>query len=74
MLWLQGVPSGNTCSLVYPNSGYCQIRPASYLGGALSISAIRDLNVPEGTSPMAHSPTSLPPILARASAFLPHLA
>lgn len=31
---VQGVPGGNTCSLVYANSGYCTVRPAAYLGGA----------------------------------------
>ncbi len=29
---VQGLP--NTCSLVYANSGYCNVRPAAYLGGA----------------------------------------
>jgi hypothetical protein len=29
---VQGVP--NACSLVYENSNYCTVRPASYLGGA----------------------------------------
>jgi Carboxypeptidase regulatory-like domain len=31
---IQGVP--NACSLVYVNSGFCTVRPASYLGGAHS--------------------------------------
>ena len=31
---IQGVP--NACSLVYVNSNYCTVRPASYLGGARS--------------------------------------
>jgi hypothetical protein len=26
---------GSTCGLVYPNSQYCTVRPAAYLGGAL---------------------------------------
>jgi len=26
----------STCGLVYPNSNYCTVRPAAYLGGALS--------------------------------------
>ncbi|HMF76645.1 MAG TPA: TonB-dependent receptor [Bryobacteraceae bacterium] len=26
--------SNTSCNLVYPNSGYCNLRPASYLGGA----------------------------------------
>ncbi len=33
---VQGVPSGDTCSLVYANSNFCTVRPASYLGGARS--------------------------------------
>jgi hypothetical protein len=31
-----GTASNNTCSLLYDTSGYCTVRPASYLGGALS--------------------------------------
>jgi len=26
-------PGGNACSLIYPGSGLCQVRPAAYLGG-----------------------------------------
>ena len=26
-------PGGNSCSLIYPGSGFCQVRPAAYLGG-----------------------------------------
>jgi Carboxypeptidase regulatory-like domain/TonB dependent receptor len=29
-----GTPDGNTCSLVYNDSGFCTVRPASFLGGA----------------------------------------
>jgi hypothetical protein len=29
-----GTPDGNTCSLLYDDSGYCTVRAASYLGGA----------------------------------------
>ena len=29
-----GYPDGNTCSLIFDDSGYCGVRPASYLGGA----------------------------------------
>jgi hypothetical protein len=29
-----GTAGGNTCSLVYENSGFCTVRPAAYLGGA----------------------------------------
>jgi hypothetical protein len=31
-----GTPDGNTCSLLFDDSGFCTVRPASYLGGALS--------------------------------------
>ncbi|MGH9682977.1 MAG: carboxypeptidase regulatory-like domain-containing protein [Candidatus Acidiferrales bacterium] len=31
-----GTPSGNTCSLIFDNSNYCNVRPAAYLGGAKS--------------------------------------
>jgi hypothetical protein len=31
-----GTPSGNSCSLLYDTSGFCTVRAASYLGGALS--------------------------------------
>jgi hypothetical protein len=31
---VQTLAYGNTCSLVFENSGYCQVRPAAYLGGA----------------------------------------
>jgi Carboxypeptidase regulatory-like domain/TonB dependent receptor len=31
---VQGVPGGNTCSLVYVNSNFCTVRPAAFLGGA----------------------------------------
>jgi hypothetical protein len=31
-----GTPSGNTCSLLFDNSNYCQVRPAAFLGGVLS--------------------------------------
>lgn len=27
-------PGGNTCSLIYPGSGFCSVRPGAYLGGA----------------------------------------
>jgi hypothetical protein len=27
-------PGGNTCSLIYPGSGFCTVRPGAYLGGA----------------------------------------
>jgi len=28
------LPGRNTCSLIYPGSGFCTVRPAAYLGGA----------------------------------------
>ena len=31
---VQTLAYGNTCSLVFENSGYCNVRPAAYLGGA----------------------------------------
>jgi hypothetical protein len=31
---VEGVPGGNTCSLVYVNSGFCTVRAAAFLGGA----------------------------------------
>jgi hypothetical protein len=33
---VQGAAGGNTCSLVYANSGFCTVRPAAFLGGAHS--------------------------------------
>jgi len=30
---VQGTPDGNTCSLVYDDSGFCTVRPTAYLGG-----------------------------------------
>jgi hypothetical protein len=31
---VQGVPGGDTCSLVFANSNFCTVRPAAFLGGA----------------------------------------
>ena len=39
LVQVQGVPSGDTCSLVYANSNFCTVRPAAYLGGARSNSS-----------------------------------
>lgn len=46
-------PGGNSCSLMYAGSGFCQVRPAAYLGGggtAYSNSAFERLlsNFPDG--------------------------
>lgn len=66
-----GTPSGNTCSLLFDNSGYCNVRPAAYLGGAMSSHSNATLEqqlgqFPNGPSayftPPTITPTGIPPV------------
>jgi hypothetical protein len=66
-----GTPSGNTCSLLFDNSGYCNVRPAAYSGGALRSHSNHALEqqlgqFPNGPAtyftPPALTPTGLPPV------------
>jgi Carboxypeptidase regulatory-like domain/TonB dependent receptor len=66
-----GTPSGNTCSLLFDNSNYCNVRPAAYLGGALSSHSNNTLEqklgqFPNGPAsyftPPALTTTGLPPV------------
>jgi hypothetical protein len=64
-------PSGNSCSLIFPGSGFCQVRPAAYLGGAgtdYGNSTFERLlgNFPNGPAsyftPPALTATGIPPV------------
>ena len=58
-----GTPSGNTCSLLFDNSGYCSVRPAAYLGGALNSHSNRTLEQKFGQFPNGPNTYFTPPTL-----------
>jgi Carboxypeptidase regulatory-like domain/TonB dependent receptor len=58
-----GTPSGNTCSLLFDNSNYCGVRPAAYLGGALSSHSNNTLEQKLGEFPNGPATYFTPPAL-----------
>jgi hypothetical protein len=58
-----GTPSGNTCSLLFDNSGYCSVRPAAYLGGALNSHSNQTLEQQLGEFPNGPNTYFTPPNL-----------
>ena len=56
MNWHSGFPwtplySNTGCNVVYPNSGYCNLRPAAYLGGAGTDYSNATFQAPNGNFP-----------------------
>jgi hypothetical protein len=60
-----GVPDGNTCSLLFNDSGYCNVRPAAYLGGAMSSHSNQVLEQQLGQFPNGPASYFTPPTLSR---------
>jgi Carboxypeptidase regulatory-like domain len=58
-----GEPDGNTCSLIFDDSGYCTVRPAGYLGGALSDHSNHQLEQQLGDFPNGPTAYFTPPAL-----------
>ena len=58
-----GTPSGSTCSLLFDNSGYCNVRPAAYLGGVLSSHSNHTLEQQLGQFPNGPATYFTPPAL-----------
>lgn len=54
----------NTCSLVFSNSGYCDIRPAAYLGGAGTNYSNSTFKLPLGNFPNSPDTYFAPPVLS----------
>src|SRR6267143_850557 len=56
-------PGGNTCSLIYPGSGFCTVRPAAYLGGAGTNYSNSTFEKPLGNFPNGPTTYFKPPTL-----------
>ena len=54
----------NQCSLVFANSGYCQVRPAAYLGGAGANYSNATFKLPLGNFPNSPDTYFAPPALS----------
>jgi hypothetical protein len=59
-------PGGNTCSLIYPGSGFCTVRPAAYLGGAGTNYGNSTLEKHLGNFPNGPETYFTPPVLSTA--------
>ena len=57
--------TGNLCSLVVPNSGYCTVRPDRYLGGASRNFTNSQFELPTGNFPAGTSLYFTPPNLTQ---------
>jgi len=57
-------PGGNTCSLIYPGSGYCTVRPGAYLGGAGKDFSNSTFEKQLGNFPNGPDTYFAPPVLA----------
>ena len=57
-------PGGNTCSLIYPGSGLCTVRPGGYLGGAGSDYSNSTFKKPLGNFPNGPATYFTPPVLS----------
>jgi hypothetical protein len=57
-------PGGNSCSLIYPGSGFCTVRPAAYLGGAGSNYSNSTFEKPLGNFPNGPASYFTPPVLS----------
>ena len=58
-----GYADGNTCSLIFDDSGYCGVRPASYLGGAKGDYSNAAFEKPTGNFPNLPASYFTPPNL-----------
>jgi hypothetical protein len=56
--------TGNTCNIVYVNSGYCTVRPAAYLGGAGRSFSNKTFEQPLGNFAPSPALFFLPPTLS----------
>jgi hypothetical protein len=61
---VEGSPGGNTCSLIYPGSGFCTVRPAAYLGGAGTNFSNSTFEKPLGNFPNGPAAYFTPPVLS----------
>jgi hypothetical protein len=61
---VQTLAYANTCSLVFENSGYCQVRPAAYLGGAGTNYGNNTFKQPFGNFPNGPASYFTPPDLS----------
>ncbi len=57
-------PGGNPCSLIYPGSGFCTVRPAAYLGGAATNYSNSTFEKALGNFPSGPTAYFLPPTLS----------
>jgi hypothetical protein len=61
---VQVAADANQCSLVFANSGYCQLRPAAYLGGAGTNYSNATFKLPLGNFPNGPDTYFTPPTLS----------
>jgi hypothetical protein len=61
---VQVAADANQCSLVFANSGYCQVRPAAYLGGAGTNYSNATFKLPLGNFPNGPDTYFTPPTLS----------
>jgi hypothetical protein len=64
----------STCGLIYPNSNYCTVRPAAYLGGALSDYSNDGFKRSGGNFPNSPTAYFTPPTILSAAPTAPGVA
>jgi Carboxypeptidase regulatory-like domain/TonB dependent receptor len=64
----------STCGLIYPNSNYCTVRPAAYLGGALNDYSNAGFKRPGGNFPNGPTAYFTPPTVVGATPTAPRVA